>query len=53
MSDFSSLSDQLAAQKIRERVTAAQRTRIPGTRRPHGRHAIAARLHAWAERLDG
>jgi len=53
MSDFSSLSDQLAAHKIRERVSTTQRSRIPGPRRPHGRHALAARLHSLAERLDG
>jgi hypothetical protein len=52
MSEFTSLSDRLATQQIRERVEAAQRSRVPGSRRPHGRHAIAAKLHSLAERLD-
>jgi len=53
MSDFSSLSDRLASQQIRERVQNAQRSRIAVRRRPHGRHALAARLHHLADRLDG
>ncbi|NUR09136.1 MAG: hypothetical protein HOQ22_19605 [Nocardioidaceae bacterium] len=53
MSDFSTLSDRLAAQQIRERVQTAQRSRVPGQRRPHGRHALAARLHHLANRIDG
>lgn len=53
MSDFSFLTDQLANQKIAERVATAQRSRIPGRRRPHGRHALAQRLHRIADRLDG
>ena len=53
MSDFSYLNDRLANQQIAERVTAAQRSRLPGTRRPHGRHALAQRLHRMADRLDG
>jgi hypothetical protein len=54
MSDFSYLSDRLASQQIAERVATAQRSRDlgPGPR-PHGRHALAARLHRMADRLDG
>jgi len=53
MSDFSTLNGRVADQQIRERVQAAQASRIPGRTRPHGRHALAARLHSLANRLDG
>ena len=53
MSEFSYFTDQLAAQQIAERVATAQRSRIPGRHRPHGRHALADRLHRMADRLDG
>ncbi len=53
MSDFSFLTDQLARQQIAERVATAERSRRPGPRRPHGRHALARRLHRIADRLDG
>ena len=47
------LTRDLATAQITERVTAAQRLKRPGRRRPHGRHALAARLHRVADRLDG
>ncbi len=50
MSEFSYLADRIAAQQIRERVETARRSHVPG--RPHGRHALAARLHGLANRLD-
>ena len=53
MTDFNSQSDKLAAQQIAERVATAQRSRMAARQRPHGRHAIAARLHRMADRLDG
>jgi hypothetical protein len=53
VSDFSFLTDQLARQQIAERVATAERSRLPGPRRPHGRHALARRLHRIADRLDG
>jgi len=53
MSEFSYLTDRLASQQIAERVATAERSRLPGVRRPHGRHALAARLHRMADRLDG
>jgi hypothetical protein len=53
MSEFSYFNDQLAAHKIAEQVATAQRSRIPGRHRPHGRHALADRLHRMADRLDG
>lgn len=53
MSEFSSLSDRLASQQIAERVAIAERSRIPGRHRPHGRRALALRLHRIADRLEG
>jgi hypothetical protein len=52
MSDFASMLDSVASQQIQERVARNQAPRLPGTRRPRGRHALAHRLHALAERLD-
>ncbi len=52
MSDFSSLLDRVAAQQIDERVRA-RAAQMPSQRRPRGRHALAHRLHALANRLDG
>jgi hypothetical protein len=52
MSEFSFLTDQLANQTIAERRATAARSRIPGERRPRGRHALAQRLHRVADRLD-
>jgi hypothetical protein len=53
MSEFTALTDRLASQQIAERVADAQRSRIPGQHRPHGRHALALRRHRMADRLDG
>ena len=53
MSEFSYFTDRLASQQIAERVASAKRSRIPGVRRPNGRHAMAVRLHRIADRLDG
>ena len=53
MSEFSTLSEHLARHQIAERVADAERSRIPGHHRPHGRHALAARLHRMADRIDG
>ena len=52
MSEFSFHTDRIAAQQIAERVATAERSRIPGRSRPHGRHALAQRLHRVANRLD-
>jgi hypothetical protein len=52
MTDFSSLTGELAQQTISERRAAAQRSRVPGPRRPRGRHVLAQRLHRVADRLD-
>jgi hypothetical protein len=52
MPDYCLLTDELAASDIAERVRRAQRTRVPGQRRPRGRHALAQRLHRVADRLD-
>lgn len=53
MSDFSGLLDRVAAQQIDERVARNTAPRMPGARRPRGRHGLAQRLHALADRLDG
>ena len=53
MSEFSYFTDRIADQQIAERVATAQRSRVPGTYKPHGRHALAHRLHRMADRLDG
>ena len=53
MNDFSHLSDRLASQQIAERVATAERSRVGGHPRRHGRHALADRLHRVADRLDG
>lgn len=52
MSEFSALLDRLAARQIEERVTRARGPRLPSPGRPRGRHALAGRLHALADRLD-
>ncbi len=52
MSDFGYLHEQLARQQIDERVGRRQESRVPGRRRPRGRHRLAAGLHQLADRLD-
>lgn len=53
MPEFSGYFDRLADQQIRERVARNRAPFQPSTRRPRGRHALADRLHALADRLDG
>jgi hypothetical protein len=54
MSEFTPILDRLAAQQIDERVRNRAALRSPsGGRRPRGRHGLAHRLHALADRLDG
>lgn len=52
MLDTHTQLDTLAAQQIRERVARNREPRLPGPRRPRGRHALALRLHLLADRLD-
>jgi len=52
MTDYSRLTPDLAAARIAERLAEAERARVPGPRRPHGRHAFARQLHRLADRLD-
>lgn len=55
MSEFSAMLDRVAAQQIEERVRT-RASQLPSPRRPRrrrGRHGLADRLHAWADRLDG
>ena len=53
MAEFGDLNQQLASPQIAERVATARRSRVPGAYQPHGRHALAHRLHRMADRLDG
>ena len=53
MPDLNLLTGQLAKQQIAERISRADRSRLPGPRRPRGRHALAQRLHRMADSLDG
>ncbi len=52
MTDYSRLTSDLAAARIAERLADAERPRVAGPRRPHGRHALARQLHRLADRLD-
>lgn len=54
MSEFTPMLDRLATQQIDERVRSrAALMPVAGPRRPRGRHGLAHRLHALADRLDG
>jgi len=54
MSDYEYYTTyRLASDRIRARAQQAERERTAGPRAlPGGRHAVARRLHAWADRLD-
>jgi hypothetical protein len=52
MTDLSFATREMAAQRIAERIETAERTRLLGPRRSHGRHQLARRLHRLADRLD-
>ena len=54
MTEFSRITEPLAAAQIAERRADAARYRVPGAgHRPRGRHAFAQQLHRLAERIDG
>ena len=53
MTELSSYATrEIANQRIADQLATADRSRIPGQRRPSGRHRIARGLHRVAERLD-
>lgn len=56
MSEFSYLSDRLAASQINERVQRTERSRVAGSNRRSqrrtSRHQLAHRLHSLADRID-
>ena len=52
MPDYNLLTEDLVHAEIAERARQAGRVRMPGPRRPRGRHALAQRLHRMADRLD-
>lgn len=53
MSEFTPLHDRLLMHQVdtQTRRAATPRTALP--RRPRGRHGLALRLHALADRIDG
>jgi hypothetical protein len=51
MSEFAPLLDRVAAHRIDERIRE-RAALMPATPRPRGRHGLARRLHALADRLD-
>lgn len=53
MSEFSSLPDRVVMYQVDTRVRRALTPRTPAPRRPRGRHGLAQRLHALADRIDG
>lgn len=53
MSEFSSLPDRVLMYQVDTRARRALTPRTPAPRRPRGRHALAQRLHALADRIDG
>jgi hypothetical protein len=56
MTDVSRLYYELASARVAERIAEADRARsaalAAGSRRPHGRHAVARGLHRLADRLE-
>lgn len=53
MSELSPLRDRVALYEV---DTRARRATVPRAQRPRparGRHALARRLHAFADRIDG
>ena len=54
MSDYEYYTSyRLATDRMRSRAQQTERTRTAGPRAlPGGRHAVARRLHEWADRLD-
>jgi hypothetical protein len=52
MPDYNLLIEDLAHAEVAERTRRASRVRMPGPRRPRGRHVLAQRLHRMADRLD-
>ena len=53
MSEFSPLRDRVALYEVDTRARRAIPPRAPGPRRARGRHGLARRLHALADRIDG
>lgn len=51
MSDFGPLNELVALQQSRQNASQ-RRHQVATTPRPRGRHALAHRLHALADRLD-
>jgi hypothetical protein len=52
MTDLSFATREMATQRIAERIETAERSRLVGPRRSHGRHQLARGLHRIADRID-
>lgn len=53
MSEFSPMSDRVLLYQVDSRARRATTPRTPQPRPPRGRHGLARRLHALADRIDG
>lgn len=53
MSEFSPMSDRVLMYQVDTRARRATSPRTPQPRPARGRHGLARRLHALADRLDG
>lgn len=53
MSEFSPMHDRLVLHDVDTRARRATTPRAPRPRPARGRHGLARRLHALADRIDG
>ena len=53
MADYTNYLDRVAELQTAERINARRTPYDAGHHRPHGRHALASRLRALADRIDG
>lgn len=53
MSEFNLMHDRVLMYEHEDRVRRVGTPRVPLPRRPRGRHGLAQRLHALADRIDG
>ena len=53
MSEFSPMHDRVVLYDVDTRARRATASRTPRPRAARGRHGLARRLHALADRIDG